>query len=76
MTRCGEREIETSAAMVDLELEEAVARARAGLATAPSDDCVDCGDHIDARRRAAMPTARRCVRCQSLRDLADKRGSL
>ena len=34
--------------------------------------CLDCGDEIDPRRRAAMPTARRCVDCESNQE--DRRG--
>lgn len=74
--RSGEREIETSEAMVEREREAAIARARSELATVPSDDCVDCGELIAARRRAAMPFARRCTRCQSNREAQDKRGNL
>lgn len=28
--------------------------------------CVRCGDDIEPERRAAMPSARRCVECQTL----------
>lgn len=28
--------------------------------------CVRCGDNIEPERRAAMPSARRCVDCQTL----------
>lgn len=73
--RSGEREIETSEAMVELERQAAVARARQELATVPADDCVDCGETIDARRRAAMPSARRCAPCQTIRERTERRGN-
>jgi len=72
--RSGEREIESSGAMVEREREAAIARARAGLATVPAAECVDCGEPIGAARRAAMPLARRCRDCQGQRDRAAKRG--
>jgi phage/conjugal plasmid C-4 type zinc finger TraR family protein len=43
--------------------------------------CVECGDPIPERRRAALPGIRTCVPCQSERDaspahsLDDRRGS-
>ena len=30
--------------------------------------CVECGDEIPEKRRAALPAARTCVQCQSGRD--------
>ena len=39
---------------------------RAGQVAGPGlSHCADCGDEIHAARRAAMPTARRCIDCQS-----------
>lgn len=32
--------------------------------TYAGNECVDCGDTIDPRRRAAVPTATRCAECQ------------
>ena len=39
-------------------------RAAALLRGVPS-HCVDCGDEIDPARREAMPSAVRCLPCQS-----------
>jgi RNA polymerase-binding transcription factor DksA len=75
MSRLDEREIEAVAAMVEMERDAGIARARAALETAPADHCVDCRDPIDAARRAAMPLARRCVRCQAIRDHAMRRAN-
>ena len=30
-----------------------------------TDDCVDCGCEINATRKKAMPSATRCIDCQS-----------
>jgi phage/conjugal plasmid C-4 type zinc finger TraR family protein len=70
--RSGEREIETSEAMVELERQAAIARARQELATVPAHECVDCGEPIAAARRAAMPSARRCTPCQAIREATDR----
>ncbi|MGJ8526881.1 hypothetical protein LMG33818_002644 [Halomonadaceae bacterium LMG 33818] len=31
-------------------------------------DCIDCGEDIPEARRKALPFARRCVDCQSMRE--------
>lgn len=41
-----------------------VAAVRQKLAAAGADDCCDCGDPIEAARRAALPSAQRCLTCQ------------
>jgi RNA polymerase-binding protein DksA len=43
------------------EIEAAIAR----IAEGDYGECIDCGQEIAARRLAALPTARRCVQCQS-----------
>lgn len=47
-----------------------IARAAEALAAAGSPGCTDCGDDIGAARRAALPSARRCISCQ---DAAEQR---
>lgn len=42
----------------------AVARSQAVLAMPGASECDDCGDDIPPARRAAMPSAKRCARCQ------------
>jgi len=39
--------------------------ARANLSRPGSLDCIDCGYSIPRARRLALPSARRCVQCQS-----------
>lgn len=51
--------------LTEAERAEGVRRARAGLDGHGSADCAGCGDEIDPARRAALPSATRCVACQS-----------
>lgn len=51
--------------LTEAERDEGVRRARAGLEGAGAADCAACGDEIDPARRAALPSATRCVACQS-----------
>lgn len=64
--KAGEREIEIAELRVEQERECGVARIRARLDAAGQDDCTDCGEQIDAARRAALPSAVRCMRCQGI----------
>lgn len=50
--------------LMEAERTEGVRRVQAGLCAAGADDCIGCGDAIDADRRAALPSARRCIKCQ------------
>lgn len=47
----------------------ALAAARASNSTAPGHKyCARCGDEIPAARREALPSATRCVDCQTKRE--------
>lgn len=46
----------------------AIAQAQAALAGEGLDECEDCGLDIPDARRAALPSATRCVRCQTLHE--------
>lgn len=61
-----ERNIETSVATQQRLAEGAIARIREELAAEGEDDCIDCGEPIPEPRRAALPSAERCVDCQEL----------
>jgi phage/conjugal plasmid C-4 type zinc finger TraR family protein len=74
MYLAGERAIEQAEAMVTAERDKAIADIRAQLAEPGADDCEACGDKIPEKRRAAMPSARRCADCEGLRERAAKRG--
>jgi phage/conjugal plasmid C-4 type zinc finger TraR family protein len=51
--------------LTEAERDEGVRRARAGLEGDGAIDCTGCGETIGADRRAALPSATRCVACQS-----------
>jgi phage/conjugal plasmid C-4 type zinc finger TraR family protein len=44
--------------------EGTIASIRSGLCGGGSEDCADCGEPIGAARRAALPSATRCIGCQ------------
>lgn len=74
MSDAGARAIEHAEAMVALENDVAIAEIRESLARPGSQYCMSCGDEIEPKRRAAMPSARRCADCQSRIEQAAKRG--
>lgn len=45
-----------------------IAAARAQVQGEGADDCEDCGAPIGPARRAALPSATRCVDCQERRE--------
>lgn len=59
-----EREIEAAGQAEADERAAAIARIRQELEGEGADDCVDCGCAIPPARRAALPSAERCVACQ------------
>lgn len=59
-----ERAIETSGAFADAEREREIRRSQAQLDREGCGECEDCGEDIPAKRRKALPSARRCVGCQ------------
>ena len=65
-----ERHIEAAGAAVQLEQDEAINRIRAELSAEGTADCIDCGEPIPPKRRAAMPSAERCITCQSRHERA------
>lgn len=60
-----ERAIETSELTQQKLSDGAIARIRDELAAEGEEDCVDCDDPIPAARRAALPSAERCIGCQT-----------
>ena len=61
-----EREAEFLAARLDEQ------KRTAALDAAGADRCSDCEDVIPAERRAAMPSAHRCVACQAWAERVSK----
>jgi phage/conjugal plasmid C-4 type zinc finger TraR family protein len=67
-----ERHIEASEAVVEQERVSGIARIQRALMEIGETECVDCGDPISARRRNAMPSAKRCIDCQSNTERASR----
>ena len=60
-----ERDIEMGEAVEAGARDRAIAQAKAALAGLGCDACEDCGREIPAPRRAVLPSATRCVGCQT-----------
>lgn len=45
--------------------DRAIGRIRNAMCQKGDEFCVDCGNPIGAKRRAAMPSAIRCISCQT-----------
>lgn len=61
----GERGLERAEAFERLEKEGAVARIRNSLAGLGEEFCIGCGERIEEARRMALPSAKRCIDCQT-----------
>lgn len=61
----GERAIERAAEFEQRQREAAVTRIQNALSGLGEEFCLGCGDRIDEARRLALPSARRCVDCQT-----------
>ena len=59
-----ERNLEAAERNVALEADTKVAGIRASLCLRGDEFCVDCTEQIEPARRAAMPSAMRCIECQ------------
>lgn len=47
------------------ERERGIKAAQQALLQEGRDDCVSCGAEIEPERREALPSARRCIECQT-----------
>lgn len=65
MSQSTERQIEAAEAALVAATQRTIATIKAGLNAQGADECDDCGDVISPARRKAMPSARRCIRCQA-----------
>lgn len=61
----GERGLERAEALERLEKDGAVARIRNNLAGIGETFCIGCGERIEEARRIALPSAKRCIDCQT-----------
>lgn len=68
-------DFEASAAALARQQDVFVARIHSALQEPGADDCIDCEGPIGAKRRAAMPSARRCIGCQTKFENGGMRGS-
>lgn len=49
-----------------------IQRAAAALREEGTAECIGCGEEIEPARRAALPSARRCIDCQSRVERRDR----
>lgn len=66
--RVSERMIEAAAEAVEKERDQEIARIQAELSEEGEDFCIDCDDLIGTARKAALPSAERCIHCQVLHE--------
>lgn len=56
--------VDEAAWLPEAERTEGVRRVTAQLRTTGGPQCIGCGDQIEPARRAALPSAQRCIICQ------------
>ncbi len=71
--RIGNFDRELSEQRVEQEKEAAIAAARSALAGPGLIECEECGKPIGEARRRAMPSATRCVVCQTIHEREERR---
>lgn len=64
----GERSIERAEEFQLRQRDAAVARIQRSLAGLGEEFCLGCGERIEEARRVALPSAKRCVDCQSMQE--------
>lgn len=69
-----DRDIDWANDLAMRERDSGVRAASSALGEDGSKDCRDCGEAISAKRKAAIPSARRCSTCQTERELMIKVG--
>lgn len=62
----GERGLERAEAFERIEKDAAVARIRNSLAGLGEEFCIGCGERIEEARKLALPSATRCIDCQTM----------
>lgn len=61
-------DIELAESRVVRETHVMVSRLQGKLVPSAISDCTDCGEPIEPARKRAMPSARRCISCQTKRE--------
>lgn len=74
MMEAGNKAHELADLRAEQERDAGIAAASAALVGDGSDICVRCGEEIEPERLAALPSARRCVDCQSKLEREQSRG--
>ena len=60
-----------AAVLIETVRSEGLRRVSEALAVPGEAECIGCGEDIAADRRAALPSARRCIICQSRVEVRD-----
>lgn len=61
----GERAIERAQEFEQRQRDAAVARIQTSLTGLGEEFCLTCGERIEEARRIALPSAKRCIDCQT-----------
>jgi phage/conjugal plasmid C-4 type zinc finger TraR family protein len=64
--------VDEAAVVIERVRSEGVRRVAAALATEGEAECIGCGEEIEPARRAAMPSATRCIVCQGRVEARDR----
>ena len=70
-----ERQLEAAERNILLLTDTRVAQIRGALCLKGDEHCIACGHRIDVRRRLALPSAQRCIECQTKFEEGVGRGS-
>jgi phage/conjugal plasmid C-4 type zinc finger TraR family protein len=69
-----ERHLEAADAALNRERDSSIAAIQGVLSRPGEVDCVRCGEPIEAARRNALPSAKRCIGCQTQFEERGSRG--
>jgi phage/conjugal plasmid C-4 type zinc finger TraR family protein len=64
--------VDEAAAVIERVQADGVRRVTAALATEGEAECRGCGEEIEPARRAALPSATRCIVCQDRVERRDR----
>lgn len=64
--------VDLASKLIERTRAEGIARVTDALAEPGSAECIGCGEDIEPTRRAALPSARRCITCQSRVERRDR----
>ncbi|EXL08206.1 molecular chaperone DnaK [Brucella anthropi] len=68
-----DKQLELAEERADQAREAGIASVRLALSQIGADFCVSCGAEIEPERRKALPSARRCVECQTVFEKAKRK---